>query len=77
MDITQLTPEQHAKLKAQTEAMLDYLHRLLGRLDDRRFKRDGEFFQAVLGAMRGVHSLWEYIEFHKPANGPEDGGLPF
>jgi hypothetical protein len=40
-----LTPEQHAALESKVSAILDYHHRLLGRLDERRFSRDGEMFQ--------------------------------
>ena len=77
MNIQQLRPEQHARLKAQVEKQLDYWQKLLSRLDHRRFPRDGELFQRALQAQRAVHSMWEYIEFHRPQSGPEDGGLPF
>jgi hypothetical protein len=77
VNIQQLRPEQHAMLKAQVEAQFQYWERLLGRLDQRRFPRDGEFFQTVLKAHRAAHKVWEYIEFHRPQSGPEDGELPF
>lgn len=77
MDIRHLTPDQHAKLKVQAESMLDYLQRLLGRLDDCRFTRDGEFFQKALHAQRAVHEFWEFIEFNPPRNDSGKNGLPF
>ena len=72
-----LTASEIQPLKAQVEAQFQFWERLLGRLDDRRFPRDGEFLQTVLQAHRAVHAVWEYIEFHRPHGGPEDGGLPF
>jgi hypothetical protein len=59
--------------------VLDYYHRLLGRLDERRFPRDGEMFQRALDAMKATHQLWEYIHFNHPrAKHGEDGQeLPF
>jgi hypothetical protein len=57
---------QHAALKAQIEEQLDSWQRLLARLDDRRFPRGGELFQRALAALRAVHSVWEFVEFHRP-----------
>jgi hypothetical protein len=74
-----LKPEQRAALESQVSAILHYYHRLLGRLDERRFPRDGEMFGRALRAMKATHELWEYIYFNHPrANRGEDGrGLPF
>ena len=77
MNIQELRPEQHATLKAQVEAQFQYWERLLARLHKRRFPHDGEFFQCVLKAHQATSKVREYIEFHRPQSGPEDGGLPF
>ena len=73
-----LKPDQHAALESQVSAILDYYHQLLGRLDERRFSRDGEMFEA-LEAMKATHQLWEHIHFnHLRAKRCEDGReLPF
>ena len=52
-----LKPEQHAALESQVSAILDYYHRLLGRLDERRFSRDGEMSQRALEGMKATHQL--------------------
>jgi hypothetical protein len=78
MDTRQLTPEQHAALQKQIEQLESYLHRLLDRIHDhRRPNNDGEFFNRAHTAMKAVHSLWEYVAFHRPGERPKDDRLPF
>jgi hypothetical protein len=57
MRCEELKPEQHAALESQVSAILDYYHRLLGRLDERRFSRDGEMSQRALEGMKATHQL--------------------
>jgi hypothetical protein len=79
MGCEDLKPEQHAALESQVSAILDYYHRLLGRLDERRFSRDGEMFQRALEALKATHQLWEHIHFNHPQAKPGEHGreLPF
>ena len=78
MEIRDLKPEQHAALEAQLSELLAYYHRLLDRLDRRRFPRDGEMFRRTLAAMKAAHALWEHIAFNPPGKKHGDGErLPF
>jgi|tagenome__1003787_1003787.scaffolds.fasta_scaffold20777390_2 hypothetical protein len=57
MNISQLTPEQHAKLLEHIKAMTRYIERLLIRLYQRRFRKDSEFVQKTLQVQRAMHEL--------------------
>jgi hypothetical protein len=77
VDISRLTPDQHAALHAQIKRIQSYLERLRTRLNQRRFAHDDEFLLATVRAYRTINDLSAYLHFHPPHRGPEGSDLPF
>ncbi len=76
MNISNLTPEQHAKLSKHVATMTRYIERLLNRLYQRRLRKDNEFVQKTYQAQRAMNESQHYINSNPP-NTTESGDLPF
>ena len=74
-DISQLKPEQHARLEVQLNRQVTYAERLAQRLTRLRLARDSEFIQAATRARDATNQLWLYVATHRPMKSEND--LPF